>query len=336
MHAITLLKPASVAEAIELYRAHEAARYLAGGTDLVPNWRRELLQEKVLIDISRVAELHEVRAEGGRLHIGAGVTLETLVSSPQVRDNAPVLAQAAEKVAGATHRAAATVGGNLLQDTRCYFYNQSAWWRAANGYCMKRGGEICRVAPKSTRCYACYGGDLAPALLVLDAQAHIVGPAGARHAPLTTLFADDGMRHLILAAGEMLLGVDMPSRPGWVASYAKMRGRGSLDFALVGVAGALRVERGAIVELRLALTGVNSFPGLVSGVSGVLGSVPDERFYTALSKTVANEIQPMATTLTGAGYRRRVGVALARNVVKRLYGMATESTELAARGHIVS
>jgi 4-hydroxybenzoyl-CoA reductase subunit beta len=318
MQPLDILKPNSVAQAIAMHGAGEAARYLSGGTDLVPNLRRNIQKAKTLIDVSGLAELREIVAQSQSLQIGAGVTLEALCASDAVRRHAPLLAQAAAQVAGATHRAAATVGGNLLQDTRCYFYNQSDWWRTANEYCMKCEGDICRVAPKSDRCYACYSGDVAPALLVLDAQAHVVGPAGARQEPLAALFADDGMRHLRLAPGDLLVSVEVPPQAGWTAGYEKMRLRGAIDFPLAGIAVALRRDGEGLANLRIACTGVNAYPGLVPGLDALAGRVPDEAFYAALDKAVRKEIQPMASTLVAAGYRRRVAVALAKRLVKRL------------------
>jgi 4-hydroxybenzoyl-CoA reductase subunit beta len=322
MQPLAILKPDSVAQAIAMHGADAAARYLAGGTDLVPNLRRNIQKAKTLIDVSGLAELREIRQESQSLRIGAGVTLEALCASDAVRAHAPLLAQAASQVAGATHRAAATLGGNLMQDTRCYFYNQSDWWRTANEYCMKCEGDTCRVAPKSDRCYACYSGDVAPALLALGAEVDIAGPSGNRREPLAALFADDGMRHLKLAPGDLLVSVEVPPQSGWSAGYEKVRVRGAIDFPLAGIAVALKREGDRIAGLRVACTGVNAYPGLVPGLDALLGQAPDEAFFAALDKAVRKEIQPMESTLTAAGYRRRVATGLARRLVRQLFDAA--------------
>ncbi len=322
MQPLAILKPASLSQAVTMHQAEPQPRYLAGGTDLVPNMRKNIQKAQTLIDISGLAELREIRTESQSLRIGAGVTLEAFCEAPAVRTHAPLLVQAASQVAAATHRATATVGGNLLQDTRCYFYNQSDWWRTANEFCMKCEGDICRVAPKSDRCYACYSGDLAPALLVLDARIDIVGPTGTRQEPLAALFADDGMHHLKLAAGDLLVSVEVPAQAGWSAGYEKMRLRGAIDFPLAGVAVALRRDGNRVAELRVACTGVNSYPGLVPGLEALAGKVPDDAFYATLDKAVRKEIQPMASTLTAAGYRRRIVSAMARRLVGKLFAAA--------------
>ena len=321
MQALDIHKPETVAQAIALHRAGES-RYLAGGTDLVPNLRRNIQKAKTLIDVSGLAELREIRQESQSLRIGAGVTLEALCASDAVRAHAPLLAQAASQVAGATHRAAATRGGHLMQDTRCYFYNQSDWWRTANAYCMKCEGDTCRVAPKSDRCYACYSGDVAPALLALGAEVDIAGPSGNRREPLAALFADDGMRHLRLAPGDLLVSVEVPPQSGWSAGYEKVRVRGAIDFPLAGIAVALKREGDRIAGLRVACTGVNAYPGLVPGLDALRGKAPDEAFFATLDKAVRKEIQPMESTLTAAGYRRRVATGLARRLVRQLFDAA--------------
>jgi 4-hydroxybenzoyl-CoA reductase subunit beta len=321
MQALDIHKPETVAQAIALHRAGESC-YLAGGTDLVPNLRRNIQKAQALIDLSGLAELREIRAESQSLHIGAGVTLEALCASDAVRAHAPLLTTAAALVAGPTHRVAATLGGNLMQDTRCYFYNQGDWWRTANEFCMKCEGDTCRVAPKSDRCYACYSGDIAPALLALDAQVDIAGPTGNRREPLAALFADDGMRHLKLAPGDLLVSVEVPPQSGWTADYEKIRIRGAIDFPLAGIAVALKRDGDRIAALRVACTGVNSYPGLVPGLDALAGQKPDDAFYAALDKAVRKEIQPMASTLVAAGYRRRVAAGLARRLVKRLFESA--------------
>src|SRR4029453_6825726 len=143
----------------------------------------------VLIDMTGVTELREIKADARMLEIGAAVTLSELAAHPDVSAHYPVVAQAAHVIAGPTHRNMGTVGGNLCLDTRCIYYNQSEWWRAANHHCLKTTGDICHVAPKSHGvCFATFSGDLAPALLTLGAEVELMGPAGRRTLPLNDLY----------------------------------------------------------------------------------------------------------------------------------------------------
>ena len=159
-----LLRPTTAADAVALRAANAGSRYIAGGTDLLPNLRRGLVETSMVIDLGAIAELNRLEFDGVALHIGAGATLASIAGDATIRQRFAALAEAAEAVAGPTHRAAATLGGNLCLDTRCVYYNQSEFWRESNDYCMKLKGEGCRVAKKSKRCYAAFSGDVAPVL----------------------------------------------------------------------------------------------------------------------------------------------------------------------------
>jgi 4-hydroxybenzoyl-CoA reductase subunit beta len=213
-----LHRPESLESLAILRRAEPNARLIAGGTDLLPNLRRGLVDTPALIDLSALPGIDaiETRADGG-LRLGAGLRLADLARAPELAGPRQAIAQAARGVAGPAHRNAATLGGNLCQDTRCLYYNQSDWWRAANGYCLKYRGDTCHVAPQGNRCRAAFASDLAPALIVLGAEVALAGAAGERRLPLEDLYRDDGADHLALAPDEVLLAVHLPpsraSRP---------------------------------------------------------------------------------------------------------------------------
>jgi 4-hydroxybenzoyl-CoA reductase subunit beta len=231
----------------------------------------------------------------------------------------PAVATAALSVGAPAHREAGTVGGNLCLDTRCVFYNRGDWWREANGHCLKYQGEICHVAPTGKRCHAAFSGDLAPALLVHEAQIEICGPGGTRHIALSELYAEDGAAHLRLAPGEFLVRVVLPAEP-LPASYAKARARGAIDFPLAGVAVALRTGGRGVEALRVALTGTNARPFLLDGLNALLGAPIDRPWLDRLGKLVEKQVSPMRTTLLAAQYRRRVAASLARRLAAALAG----------------
>ncbi|MEE8545416.1 MAG: FAD binding domain-containing protein, partial [Alphaproteobacteria bacterium] len=206
-----LVRPPSVDEALVAWREAPEARYFSGGTDLLPNMRRGFVETPRLIDLSSVEELRTIEAGEEGLTIGAAVTLDEVAAHPALARDFGAVAQAAASVAGPTQRLMGTVGGNLCLDTRCYFYNQSEWWRRSIDYCLKYRGEICHVVPSSKRCYAAYSGDLAPALLVLGAELEVAGPEGRRRFPLDDLFVDDGMEYLTLRKGELVVAVRVPA-----------------------------------------------------------------------------------------------------------------------------
>lgn len=316
-----LERPRSIAEAVTARSG--TVRFLAGGTDLLAALRHGLVRTDTVVDLSQVAELRGIHDEGQGLRIGAGTTLETLAGDPLVARDYPALAEAALAIAGPTHRVVGTVGGNLCLDTRCRFYNQSEPWRTANDFCMKLDGDTCRVAPKSNRCYAAYSGDLAPALMVHGAVAEIAGPAGLRHTALAEIYADDGIGYLKLAPGELLVAVRVPLVAGLRSGYQKVRVRGAIDFPLAGVAVALRFENNQLKDLRVATTGADSRPLLISGLEALCGIALDDAL-AQLDKLLRKQVGPMETTITPAAYRRRVLPVLARRVIGRLHAVGTE------------
>ena len=313
------LRPATAADALRLRAANPASQYIAGGTDLLPNLRRGLASPAAVIDLGAIAELTEIAEQGNALRIGSGVSLARIAAHPAVTARLPALAQAAASVAGPTHRAAATLGGNLCLDTRCSYYNQSEAWRAGNNYCMKRDGDGCRVAKKSKRCYAAFSGDVAPALIALNTEVEILGADGSRRQPLIELYRDDGMQWLTLAPGELVVAVTVPLDDAWRSAYEKVRVRGAIDFPLAGVAVALRREGGLLTGLRIALTGVSSQPLAIDGLNALLGKPQDAAALDAISEQADLANRSMKTTLVDVLYRRGVSLVLAKRLTQRLW-----------------
>jgi len=315
----TLHRPDSLAEAVALGAAG-GARLLAGGTDLVPNLRRGLEQPASLVDLSRVRELRQLaQAADGSLSIGAGVTLDAIANDVLVACALPALAEAARAVAANTHRASATLGGNLCQDTRCIFYNQSEWWRASNGYCLKRNGTRCHVAPQGERCHAAFCSDVAPVLLVAGAEVELESAGGTRTLPLAQLYRDDGAAHLALQPGELLVRVHIPPPvPGERIGFAKTRVRAGVDFPLAAAAIALRLREGRIASLRAALSGTNSLPLAIAGTSALEGAAVDDAAAKKLRQMVLKQVQPMRSTVTPPQYRREAAGVLAERLLRGL------------------
>ena len=315
-----LHRPEAAADAVRLRTGIDGARYLAGGTDMIVNVRRGIENPTALIDLTAIGELGSIAVEeDGGVRIGALVRLDDLASHPAIAAGYQAVAEAAASVAGPTHRRYGTVGGNLCLDTRCLYYNQSQWWRESNDFCLKHLGEVCHVAPGGKRCFAAFSGDVAPAMLIHEAEAELAGPDGPRTIPLSDLYRDDGMDHLTLADGELLLSVRLPRPPAGARSgYEKSRIRGSIDFPLAGVAALLAAEQGQVAELRIALTGVNPLPKIVTGTDAFVGGPCDAEALDRVRDMVRTQAKPMKTTTVKPWYRRRVIGALARRLVERL------------------
>jgi 4-hydroxybenzoyl-CoA reductase subunit beta len=319
MPEFDLRRPQSVGEAAAMLAAAPTARLLAGGTDLVPNLRRGIEQPSVLVDLGAVPELTDIAFTDAELALGATVTLARLASDGRVAHQYPAIAEAAAAIAGPGHRSVATVGGNLCLDTRCVFYNQSEWWRAANAYCLKRGGDVCHVAPQGTHCHAAFCGDLAPVLLALRADVEVVSSLGTRRIPLSDLYREDGAAHLTIARDEVLARILIPAASAALRSgYRKARARGAMDFPLAGVACALALRDDVLSELRIALTGTNSRPIVLAGTEALLGRPVDDETIATIGKLVQKQVSPMRTTVTQSNYRRQVAAVLAQRLVREL------------------
>lgn len=319
MPEFDLKRPTSIAEAAAMLAAEPGARLLAGGTDLLPKMRRGIERPRVLVDLGAVREFARIAFTDAGLSLDAGVTISRLAVDDRIARDYAAIAEAARTIAGPGHRSVATVGGNLCLDTRCVFYNQSEWWRAANDYCMKLGGEICHVAPQGKHCHAAFCGDLAPALLALGAEAELCASRGVRRIPLAELYRDDGAAHLTIARDEVLARVLVP-RPseGAVSGYRKARARGAMDFPLAGVACALTVRGGSLSKLRVALTGTNSRPIVLDDTEALLGRAIDAETLSTLAKLVQKQVSPMRTTVTQSNYRRQVAAVLAQRLLREL------------------
>src|SRR5690349_12871188 len=263
-----LLRPRTIEEAVAHLSKHAGEiQIIAGGTDLLPSMKQRLFTPKYLLDIRRIEELHGIRSIPGHgTDIGALVTLTSLEDSEFIRRSYPVLHEAVATIASPILRNMGTLGGNICLDTRCLWYNQSLTWRKSCGFCIKKDGDLCHVAPGGKKCWAAFSADSPAALLCLEAGLEIAGPTGKRRVPLAEFYTDVGDARMKLANNEMLIRVFLPERmAGYDGVYQKLRLRGSIDYPLAGVAAALKKNaQGLIEDARVAITGVNPAPLLVS------------------------------------------------------------------------
>lgn len=314
----TLHQPATVEEAVRLAGALPGgADYIAGGTDLLPNYKMHLNPKPHLIALSGIPELRTIELP----RVGAAVRLETIATDPAIASAWPAVAEAAASIATPLVRASGTVGGNLMVDTRCFFFNQSRFWRQSLGGCLKADGTTCHVVPQAERCYATFSGDLAPALLVHGARVEVAGPAGRRTVPLAELYdaAGDGIRRHRLARGEMVVAILAdPIGAGARSTYRKLRVRPAFDFPELGVAVRARWRGPELVELRVAAGGLEPYPRTFEEQTGPLeGSEPGPAEIDALGAAIARSVRPVHNTAMAPDYRRRMTAVYVRRLVER-------------------
>jgi 4-hydroxybenzoyl-CoA reductase subunit beta len=320
--AFTATFPVTIEQALELKVKHgSSSAFVAGGTDLYPNMKRRQQTPAVVIDIRGIPDLRslEVR-ETGTLWIGASVTLTRLIRSPLVRAEWPVLSDAAASISTPILQNMGTVGGNLLLDTRCNYYDQNYEWRKAIDFCMKKDGTICWVAPSSPRCWAVQSSDLAPVMVALGARVRLRGPEGERMVPAEALYRDDGMDFLTKQPDELLLGIEIPPMAGSRASYAKLRRRGSFDFPVLGVATWARFSQGGVIEdARIVLGAVGSYPRpSVDAASSIRGQVLTDDVIDAASRAAARPAKPLDNTDFTIGWRKDMVPVFVRRALAAL------------------
>lgn len=262
------LAPKNLDDAVRLLEQHGAdAMLVAGGTDLLPNLKRRQFEPKCLVGLGGLRELRGIKRDNGNLVIGASTTLTQISQSL----NLQALSTAAGLVSSPPLRNVGTLGGNLCLDTRCNYYDQSYFWRKAIGFCLKKDGVICQVAPGGERCWAISSTDCAPVVIALDARVRLLGPQGAREIPASALYRDDGMNYLAKARDEILTEIVLPPADGLKSVYLKLRRRGAIDFPILGVAAALRVAPNGIVEhARIVLGAIASHPVEASDAARIL------------------------------------------------------------------
>jgi len=316
MPPFQLHTPTSLDEAIsisdELVSENQEFDWVAGGTDLLPNYKWHLNVKPNVISLAKISELTELN----ETHIGAMVRLHDLVQSSVTH---PVLTKAADTIASVMVRRSGTVGGNICLDTRCYWFNQTEQWRESIDWCHKCdcGTEAdCRVIPnQNTLCVATYQADLAPVLMCLGAAIHLAGPNGIRSMPLSEFFQLDGMTRNVLQPGELVTHLTLPEDVAeWHGDYQKLRQRESWDFPEAGVA-AVWKKNGTTkpIELKVATTGLESIPMLhTKEVDSCLNGWSGAESINELAESIRKSVKPVQNTWFSRSYRRKMVKVLTR------------------------
>lgn len=296
-------KAKSIEEALSLYNHYQGkALYLAGGTDLIPRIKLRLEKPLAVIDLKPIEELKKIREDSQSLKIGPLLSIFELCQNKTIKSMFPALWEAGDKTSCETLQMRGTVGGNLLQDTRCLFYNKSEFWRRAKGFCLKMKGEKCHVTMGKS-CFANHMSDLAPALISLKAEIKLFGLEGERRIGLEELYTGKGERPVDLKDGEILTEILIPKSEN-KGGYEKFRLRGAIDYPLVGVAFSTFEGKG-----RLSIS--------------ALGPKPHFKEFRIDEKERAieeiyREVHPVANTILDPTYRKEMVVILAKRLVERV------------------
>ena len=328
MPAFELFQPATTEDALTLLNRYGSdAWVLAGGLDSFDWLKDRIKRPKVVVDLSQIKNLSGVREAGGGLEIGAMTTLTEVVRHPLVRERYSLLLEAAESAASPQIRNQGTIGGNVSQDTRCWYY-RSGW------KCYRAGGNVCFADTPTAinrehailgadRCVAVNPSDTAPALIALDAQMVIRGARGERVVSAEDYFigpSTDITRMTVLKPGDLLTAIRIPA--AWAGAqfyFEKIRDRQVWDFPLVNIASAAVFSGGNIERIRIAVNGVAAHPVRLKQVEdAVRGKPRDEATAEMAGQLAIQGVQPLQHN----GYK----VPLMRNLVKRSIRGVKEAT----------
>jgi 4-hydroxybenzoyl-CoA reductase subunit beta len=268
--------PHTIAEAVKIMAdVGPEGQFVAGGTDLYPNMKRRQQTPKTVISVMRLNELHQIVGDGSNgLQIGASVTLTEICENEIIKRAYPVVARAAKTISTPILRNMGTIGGNLLLDTRCNYYDQNFEWRKGINFCLKKDGDVCWVAPGSAKCWAVQSSDLVPVMVAIGARLRFASTLGERVVDAAALYNDDGIEYLSKRPDELLVSIELPSTNGWRASYQKLRRRGAFDFPVLGVAAYVKDDRDAVIEARVVLGGIAPSPVEIKEAATVLVGKP--------------------------------------------------------------
>jgi 4-hydroxybenzoyl-CoA reductase subunit beta len=315
--------PKSVEEAARILDGEGGnAMPLAGGTDLLPNMKRRQQVPKTLMSLRHIEQLNRLELCSSGSRLGACLTLSEIAADPRFRNGLTALAQAASFVATPQIRNVATLGGNLCLDTRCNYYDQNYEWRKSIGFCLKKDGATCWVAPGSPKCMAVSSTDTAPALMALGARVRLVSRAGEREVPLADLYQNDGIHYIKRQSNELLTDVLLDSSHGWKSAYWKLRRRGSFDFPVLSVAAAARLSpHGVVEEARIVIGSAACRPLLAVEAAKSMVGRPLNPGAIAEAASLASRIaKPLDNTDFDMTWRKRVTAEFVTNALRELRG----------------
>lgn len=315
--------PRSIAEAVKIVGdVGPAAQFVAGGTDLYPNMKRRQQTPGTVISVMRLQELNQITGDGRTgIRIGASMTLTDVIESEIIKRDYPVIAQAARTISTPILRNMGTIGGNLLLDTRCNYYDQNYEWRKGINFCLKKDGDVCWVAPGSSKCWAVQSSDLVPVMVAIGAKFRLASTLGERMIDAGGFYNDDGIDYLKKRPDELLVDIHLPPANGWRASYQKLRRRGAFDFPVLGVAAYVRYETGdaskvssnggdrasIVKDARIVLGGIAPSPLEINDAAiALIGNPLDEDRINAAAEACYVKARPLDNTDFVMNWRKQM------------------------------
>jgi len=312
--------PHTVEEAVTLRSSLPNSQYIAGGTDLLVNLKHHLHEPAHLVSLAKVDGLALVDAhEDGSMTLGAMATLHAVATHPEVGSRLPGLAHAASTIAGPQHRRMGTIGGNVMLDTRCLFYNQSRQWRQSIDYCLKKEGDWCHVIGSAKACVAAQSSDTVPMLIALGASIRAHQPDGATiDVEIGSLFTKDGRVERVhtVPPESLVSAIHIPAQPaGHRSVYRKVRARAAIDFAQLGLGIAGSFDGEVLASLRVVVGAMLPQPKELRNMDQALGAPLTDEAIAALSERAFKQVRPQPNIHGDVAWRRHMArVELSRGL----------------------
>ena len=312
------LEPTNMEEALSIIGTHkDTVKIMAGGTDLLNRMKLRLIEPAFVMNIGRLRNMDGIDIGDTETVIGSNARLKEIADAPLIHKRFRAIAEAAFQVASPTITNMATVGGNLLQNTRCRYYDQSGMVLNGLERCHKRGGTVCFAVKGSKRCFSVYQGDLAPALIAFDARCVLEKKGSTRTVSITELFTGNGVTPFVMEAEELLTKIILPNPEGiYSSAYRKLRLRGSIDYPLASAAVFISVKNGRkFTPCRVVIGATGAAPRVINGESY-------EADMEGIAKKAYDHAEGVDNLLMPGAYRRKmVSVVVKRAIQAALDGI---------------
>lgn len=313
-------EPSTIDEAVQLLSQNAPnAKPMAGGTDLLPNMKHEIVTPGLVVGLWRIDALRGVREETDRFELGALTTLHALSEDQTILKTFPSLAEAAGMVAGPQLRRMGTLGGNVCLDTRCVYINQTYFWRQALGFCIKKDGTLCHVVKGGRRCVAAASNDTAPVLMTLGAKLRIQNASGTKELSLDDFYTTDGVFNQARQDDDLVTQIIVPKpKPGTIMAYTKLRTRAAIDFPELGVAVMAELDQNVVQKAEICVTALASRPIRVKNLEPIYkGRALDAELIDALAREAYRRCKPLRNIATDPSYRREMVPVFVRRAFRK-------------------
>ncbi len=329
-------EPVELGEALGLMAEHRGTMHvLGGGSDLLPRMKLGLVRPSQLMSLRNLANLSSISFKEGALCIGAMTTLAALSASDDIVHSFTAIHEALESVAAPPIRSVATLGGNLCQNSRCLFYNQSETWRKEKPPCLKANGDVCLAVRGGKKCFSVYQGDLAPAIASFGGMIRIEKKGSSRVVPIGELFTGDAKNPIALHDDEILTEVILPTVKGRVGSaYRKLRMRPAMDYPMLSIAAMISLNDAGTVESAAVVTGAAGAAPMIAeqGAELLLGKKREAIDPDEIGRVIGKGAQMIDNLELPGSYRRRMIPVFARRAIEAAVEQAINNAARAKSG----